>query len=73
MLRAWIHLALLLAFDDELAKVGGREREHIATESANRAFILGSARPALLSLLSISTISADVAFGAPMPYQVLAL
>src|SRR5215510_4478207 len=30
---------------------------------ASRAFILGSARPALISLLSFSTISAGVAFG----------
>src|SRR5262249_16808458 len=39
--------------------------------SARRAFILGSARPALISLLSFSTISAGVVFGAPTPYQVL--
>src|SRR5262249_5883037 len=31
-----------------------------------------SARPALISVLSLSTISADVAFGAPAPYQLLA-
>src|SRR5262245_30734923 len=40
--------------------------------SASRALILGSARPALNSLLSLSTISAGVPFGAPTPYQVLA-
>jgi hypothetical protein len=40
--------------------------------SASRGLILGSARPALNSLLSLSTISAGVAFGAPTPYQVLA-
>ncbi len=34
--------------------------------------ILGSARPALISLLSLSTISAGVFLGAPMPNQVLA-
>jgi hypothetical protein len=33
---------------------------------------LGSARAALISLLSFSTISAGVAFGAPTPDQVLA-
>ena len=40
--------------------------------SASRALILGSARPALNSLLSLLTISAGVPFGAPTPYQVLA-
>src|SRR5262249_33249459 len=37
--------------------------------SARRAFILGSWRAALTSLLSLSTISAGVAFGAPTPNQ----
>src|SRR5215475_4013778 len=40
--------------------------------SARRASILGSARPALISVLSLSTISAGVAFGAPTPNQKLA-
>src|SRR5262245_36864294 len=40
--------------------------------SASRAFILGSARAALISLLSLSTISAGVLRGAPMPYHELA-
>src|SRR5262249_44795679 len=40
--------------------------------SARRAFILGSWRAALPSLLSFSTISAGVAFGAPTPNQPLA-
>src|SRR5215510_1593562 len=35
--------------------------------SARRAFILGSSRAALTSLLSLSTISAGVTFGAPTP------
>ena len=39
--------------------------------SASRAFILGSARAALISLLSLSMISAGVFLGAPTPYQVL--
>src|SRR5262249_13396464 len=41
----------------------------VAPNSANRAFILGSARAALISLLSLSTISAGVLFGAPTPVQ----
>ena len=40
--------------------------------SARRVFILGSSRAALTSLLSLSTISAGVAFGAPTPNQKLA-
>src|SRR5262249_7880587 len=40
--------------------------------SMRRCLILGSARPALNSLLSVSTISAGVPLGAPTPYQVLA-
>src|SRR6516162_5545299 len=43
-----------------------------APRSANRAFNLGSARPALISLLSLSTISAGVSLGAPMPCSALA-
>src|SRR6516225_11998799 len=44
----------------------------VAPNSASRAFILGSARAALTSLLSLSTISGGVAFGAPTPNQKLA-
>src|SRR5262249_53276058 len=40
-----------------------------APSSLKRAFILGSASPALISLFSLSTISAGVLFGAPMPHQ----
>src|ERR1700730_8867269 len=40
--------------------------------SANRDFIMGSVRAALISLLSLSTISAGVFLGAPMPYHWLA-
>jgi hypothetical protein len=64
------HLAPLLDFvGDELAKVRGRARKRCAPQSAIRAFSLGSARPALISLFSLSTISAGVAFGAPRPNQ----
>src|SRR4029450_6896807 len=37
--------------------------------SLKRAFILRSASPALISLFNLSTISAGVLFGAPMPHQ----
>src|SRR5262245_64543726 len=40
--------------------------------SARRVLIVGSARPALISLLSFSMISAGVPFGAPTPNQKLA-
>src|SRR5215831_12249088 len=39
--------------------------------SASRALIFGSARPALISRLSFSTISLGVALGAPTPVQYL--
>ena len=44
----------------------------VPPRSARRAFILGSSRAALTSLLSLLTISAGVAFGTPRPYQLLA-
>ena len=40
--------------------------------SANRAWTFGPARPALISLLSLSITSTGVFLGAPMPNQVLA-
>src|SRR6266436_1634917 len=40
--------------------------------SANRAFSLGSARPALIAWLSVAIISGGVLFGAPMPKYALA-
>jgi hypothetical protein len=40
--------------------------------SANRVFNLGSARAALISLLSLSTISVGVFLGTPTPYHMLA-
>src|SRR5262245_45425124 len=43
----------------------------VPRRSARRAFILGSARAALTSLLSWSMISAAVALGTPRPYQLL--
>src|SRR5262245_45696134 len=40
----------------------------VSPTSASRAFVLESPRTALISLLSLSTISAGVFLGAPMPY-----
>src|SRR6516225_6248091 len=53
-----------------LPKSGGDSASASPPRSASRVLSLGSARPALISLLSFSTISAGVAFGAPRPYQI---
>src|SRR5262245_41296952 len=55
-----------------LAKSAGEPVSDAPPRSARRTLILGSARPALISLLSFSTISTGVFFGAPMPNQLLA-
>src|SRR6516165_1019795 len=43
-----------------------------APKANSRAFIVGSARTALLSLLSLSMIPGGVSLGAPSPYQPIA-
>src|SRR5262249_55961835 len=43
-----------------------------APKANSRAFIVGSARIALISLLSLSMIAAGVSLGAPSPYQPIA-
>src|ERR1700722_17173771 len=53
-------------------KATGEPARTAAPKSASRAFILGSTRPRLISLLSLSTISDGVLLGAPVPYQILA-
>src|SRR5262245_47713071 len=65
------HLSVSSAMN--FPKSAGEPTSGVLPRSASRALILGSARPALISLLSFSTISAGVAFGAPLPDQVLAL
>src|SRR5262249_33631259 len=50
-----------------LPKSTGEPGRAVAPSSASRVFILGSARPALTSLLSVSMISAGVPLGAPKP------
>src|SRR5262252_10260067 len=54
-----------------LPKSAGESASTSPPRSTMRAFIRGSASAALTSLLSLSTISAGVAFGAPRPYQAL--
>ena len=48
------HLGPFLGFfGDEIAEVGGRTTSAVPPRSASRAFILGSARTALISVLSL--------------------
>src|SRR5262245_48297366 len=55
-----------------LPKSAGETTSGVPPKSASRACILGSARPALISLLSLSTMSSGVFLGMPTPYQLLA-
>src|SRR5262245_22919160 len=55
-----------------LANSAGEPGSAVPPNSASRALIFGSAKPALISLLSLSMISACVFLGAPMPNHVLA-
>src|SRR5262249_9602123 len=52
-----------------VANSAGELANTVPPRSAIRAFIRGSARPALISLLSLSMISAGVFLGAPTPCQ----
>src|SRR6266853_818421 len=53
-----------------LPKSAGVPASAVALRSAaNRALIPGLAKPALISLLSLSIISAGVPLGAPMPFH----
>ena len=55
-----------------LPKSAGDPTNTVAPSSANRAFSLGSVRPALISALSFSMILVGVFRGAPIPTQALA-
>src|SRR6516165_8912663 len=55
-----------------LPKSVGEPVSTVPPRSASRAFIVGSARAALISLLSVSMILAGVLLGAPTPDQALA-
>src|SRR6476469_3438361 len=48
-------------------KSAGEPASNVPPRSASRALILGSASPALISLLSLSMISMGVFLGAPTP------
>src|SRR5215470_5847134 len=60
---------LLGLIRDKFFKVGGRTTGHNAPCCANRDCISGVARAALISLLSLVTISPGVFLGAPRPNQ----
>src|SRR5262245_38214208 len=55
-----------------LPKSAGVPGSTVPPRSASRAFILGSASVALISLLSFSMISTGVFLGAPIPHHTLA-
>jgi len=55
-----------------LPNSAGEPGSTVAPKSAKRALIIGSARPAFTSLLSISMIAAGVSFGTPKPSHALA-
>src|SRR5262249_50747421 len=80
---ATLHSALMFAARITLAhfsvssemsfpKSAGEPKSGVPPKSASRPFILGSARAALISLLSLPMTSAGVPVGTPTPYQVLA-
>ena len=55
-----------------LPKSAGEPDNAVPPRSTRRALILGSARPALISLLRLSMILETVFLGAPIPNQPLA-
>jgi hypothetical protein len=55
-----------------LPKSAGEPASTVPPKSVRRALIVGSARPELISALSLSTISMGVPRGAPRPVQTLA-
>src|SRR5262249_8750551 len=72
MLAARITLAhFFVSSAMSLPKSAGEPGSTLLPKSANCAFILGSARPALISRLSLSMTSAGVPFGTPTPYHPL--
>src|SRR5262245_9056289 len=69
-LTTLVHFSVSSAMN--FPKSAGEPANTAAPRSVRRVFVLGSARAALISLLSFSTISVGVAFGTTIPYQPLA-
>src|SRR5262245_9074644 len=65
----WPHFSVSAAIN--LPKSAGESASTSPPRSASRVLILGSARPALISRLSLSMSSARVFLGAPSPSQAL--
>ena len=64
------HLAPLLGFvGDELAEVGAREREHVATQVGKARLDLGIGKASVDLLVEFVAISAGVFLGAPKPNE----
>jgi len=55
-----------------LPKSAGEPANAVLPMSARRAFVLGSARPALISWFKLPMISMGVSLGTPMPLTILA-
>src|SRR5262249_45325180 len=73
MLAAWITLPHFSVYWTMcLANSAGEFSSGTTPHFAKRAFIFGSVRAALIALLRLSIISADVLLGAPMPVKPLA-
>ena len=66
---ALAHLSVSAAMN--VPNSAGDSASTVPPRSVIRACNFGSAKPALISLLSLSTISAGVSFGAPTPYHAL--
>src|SRR5258705_6451932 len=64
------HFSVSLAMN--LSNSAGDIGKAVAPSSVIRSLILGSVSAALISLLSLPTISAGVFLGAPMPFHALA-
>src|SRR5215510_6376535 len=60
-----------VSFATIFLKSAGEPAVTVTPNSASRAFTLGSARAAFISLLSLSTTSTDVPFGAAKPNHAL--
>src|SRR5882724_8741540 len=69
-LTTLLHFSVSSAMN--LPKSAGDPGITVPPSSASRALILGSARIALIVVLSLSTMSAGVCLGAPTPYAALA-
>src|SRR5262245_47518625 len=73
MLAAWITLPHFSVYSTMyLPNSAGEFASGTTPKSARRAFIFGSVRAALIALLRVSMISADVLLGAAMPTKPLA-